>query len=50
MELRVCAAYMDTSVTQELVAGQETERKAMVFMPKFSGKVGSDQDVNRGQG
>lgn len=46
----MCAAYMDTAVTQELVAGQETERKAMVFVPKFSGKVGSDQDVNRGQG
>ena len=37
-------------VPEELVAGQETERKAMVFVPKFSGKVGSDQDVNRGQG
>ena len=46
----MCAAHMDTAVTRELVAGHKAERKATVFVPKFSGKVGSDQDVNRGQG
>ena len=46
----MCAVHMDTAVTQELLAGQETERKATAFVPKFSGKVQSDQDVNRVQG
>lgn len=46
----MCAVHMDTAVTQDLVAGQETQRKAMVFMPNSCGKMGSDQYVNRGQG
>ena len=46
----MCAVHMDTAVTRDLVAGQETERKAMVFMPNSSRKMGSDQYVNRGQG
>lgn len=36
----MCAAHVDTSETQERAAGQETERKAVVFVPKSPGRWG----------